>query len=122
LHVTAFDAAALFNEYDDLGLVRELAQLLVDTLPTQLEAIRSAVAAGDAVALRAAAHRLRGSLVAFGVPGAVETARTLEAMGSSGDLTGAEALKTSLARDVESLRESAVAWLNSNTPSTNDDR
>jgi HPt (histidine-containing phosphotransfer) domain-containing protein len=119
LHVTAFDAAALFKEYGDLGLVRELAQLLVDTTPAQLEAIRSAVAAGDALALRAAAHRLRGSLVAFGVPDAVETARTLEALGSSDDLTGAEALRTSLARDVESLCESAVAWLNSNTPSTN---
>jgi HPt (histidine-containing phosphotransfer) domain-containing protein len=119
LQVTAFDAAALCKEYGDLGLVRELAQLLVDTTPAQLEAIRSSVAAGDAVALRAAAHRLRGSLVSFGVPDAVETARTLEALGSSGDLTGADALRTSLARDVESLRESAAAWLNSNTPSTN---
>src|SRR5258706_6939003 len=119
LHVTSFDPAALFNEYGDLGLVRELAQLLVDTTPPQLEAIRSAVAARDAVAPRAAAHHLRGSLVAFGVPDAVETARALEAMGSAGDLTGAEALRTSLASDVQSLRESAEAWLNSNTPSTN---
>jgi HPt (histidine-containing phosphotransfer) domain-containing protein len=119
LHVTSFDPTALFKEYGDLGLVRELAQLLVDTTPSQLEAIRSAVAAGDAGALRAAAHRLRGSLVTFGVPDAVETARALEAMGSDGDLTGAEALRTSLANDVQSLRESAVAWLKSNTPSTN---
>ena len=110
-NVPGFDAAALLEEYGDQGLVRELAQLLVDTTPSQLEAIRTAVAAGDAVTLRAAAHRLRGSLLAFGVSDAVEAARTLESMGSAGDLTGAEALSTSLAKDVQSLRESARAWL-----------
>lgn len=110
-NVPGFNAAALLEEYGDQGLVRELAQLLVDTTPSQLEAIRTAVAAGDAVTLRAAAHRLRGSLLAFGVSGAVEAARTLESMGSAGDLTGAEALSTSLAKDVQSLRESALAWL-----------
>jgi len=110
-NVPGFNAAALLEEYGDQGLVRELAQLLVDTTPSQLEAIRTAVAAGDAVTLRAAAHRLRGSLLAFGVSDAVEAARTLESMGSAGDLTGAEALSTSLAKDVQSLCESALAWL-----------
>ncbi len=109
--VPGFNAAALLDEYGDQGLVRELAQLLVDTTPSQLEAIQTAVAAGDAVTLRAAAHRLRGSLLAFGVPDAVEATRTLESMGSAGDLTGAEALSTALAKDVQSLRESALAWL-----------
>jgi HPt (histidine-containing phosphotransfer) domain-containing protein len=119
LHVPGFNATELFEEYGDHGLVRELAQLLVDTTPSQLDAIRSAVAASDAMALRAAAHRLRGSIVAFGVPDAVETARALEAMGSAGDLTGAEALSTSLAGDVQSLRESAQAWLTSDAQSAN---
>lgn len=113
--VPDFNAAALFEEYGDHALVRELAQLLVDTAPAQLDAIRAAIAAGDAKALRAAAHRLRGSLVAFSVPDAVETARTLEAMGSSGQLAGAEALSTALADDVQSLRESARAWLDTGT-------
>jgi HPt (histidine-containing phosphotransfer) domain-containing protein len=115
--VPGFNAAALFAEYGDQGLVRELARLLVDTTPSQVDAIRSAVASGDAVALRATAHRLRGSLVPFGVARAVETARALEAMGSAGDLTGAEPLSVSLANDVEFLRKSALAWLNSDTPS-----
>ena len=118
-HVPGFDAAALFEEYGDHALVRELAQLLVDTAPAQLDAVRSAIAAGDATGLRAAAHRLRGSLVAFGVPDVVETARRLEAMGTSNEMTGAEALSTELARDVESLRDSALAWLNSDIQSTN---
>jgi len=103
--VADFNATLLFEEYGDRDLVRDLAQLLIDTTPGQLDAITSAIAGGDARALRAAAHRLRGSIVPFGVPDAVETARTLEAMGT------AEALSTALAKDVQSLRDSARAWL-----------
>jgi HPt (histidine-containing phosphotransfer) domain-containing protein len=113
--VPAFSATLLLEEYGDQGLVRELAQLLVDTTPGQLDAIAAAVTNGDAASLRIAAHRLRGSLVAFGVPDAVETARTLEAMGESGELTGAEALAAALTDDVQSLRESARAWLETGT-------
>jgi HPt (histidine-containing phosphotransfer) domain-containing protein len=109
--VADFNATALFNEYGDRGLVRDLARLLVDTTPAQLDTIRSAIAAGDARALRDAAHRLRGSIMAFGVPDAVEAARALEAMGAAGTLTGAEALNAALAKDVQSLRESARTWL-----------
>ena len=106
-----FNAKALFDEYGDHDLVRDLAQLVIDTTPPQLEAVRSAIAGGDGAALRAAAHRLRGSLVAFGLPDAVETARTLEAMGAAGQLAGAEKLSTALEKDVQFLRETAKAWL-----------
>jgi len=107
----SFNATSLFEEYEDAGLVRELAQLLVDTTPEQIDAVRAAVGAADPAALRNAAHKLRGSIVAFGVPDAVEAARTLEAMGVAGDLTGAEAISRALADDVQSLRDSARAWL-----------
>ena len=101
------------REYGDETLVRDLAQLLIETTPAQIEAVHRAVGDGDGAALRAAAHKLRGSIVAFGVPAAVETARTLEAMGANGDLSGADALSLRLAADVQSLRESAQAWLDS---------
>ena len=106
-----FDAMLLLQEYGDEGLVRDLAQLLIDTTPAQIDAVQSAVGAGDGVALRAAAHKLRGSIVAFGMPQAVETARKLEAMGAAGDLAGADALSHELADAVQSLRASAKAWL-----------
>jgi len=106
-----FDAVLLVQEYGDAGLVRDLAQLLVDTTPEQMDAVQSAVGAGDSTALRAAAHKLRGSIVAFGVPEAVEAARQLEAMGAAGDLAGADALSRQLAAGVQSLRDSAKAWL-----------
>ena len=107
----AFDASALMSEYGDAGLVRDLAQLLIDTTPPQVDAVRAAVEKSDGPALKAAAHKLRGSIVCFGVPAAVETARKLEAMGAAGDLSGADELSRQLAADVQSLRDSARAWL-----------
>jgi HPt (histidine-containing phosphotransfer) domain-containing protein len=113
----AFDAVILLREYGDEALVRDLAQLLVDTTPQQIDAVRSAVAANDGAALRAAAHKLRGSIVPFGVPDAVEAARRLESMGIAGDLAGADVLSRELVAGVESLRESAKAWLDGDAPS-----
>jgi len=109
----AFDPTVLLDEYGDEALVRDLAKLLVETVPVQVDAVRSAVDAGDSLALRAAAHKLRGSIVSFGVPATVDAARRLEAMGVSGDLGGADELVPQLAADVQSLCTSAKAWLDS---------
>ena len=110
----AFDPRILLDEYGDEALVRDLAILLVETVPMQVDAVRSAVNARDGSALRAAAHKLRGSIVSFGVPDTVDTARRLETMGASGDLDGADTLVPQLAADVQSLCTSAKAWLDSN--------
>lgn len=111
-----FDAVILLREYGDEALVRDLAQLLIDTTPQQIDAVQSAVAANDGAGLRAAAHKLRGSIVPFGVPDAVEAARKLEAMGTIGDFAGADTLSRELVASVESLRESAKAWLDGEAP------
>jgi HPt (histidine-containing phosphotransfer) domain-containing protein len=110
----AFNPRILLDEYGDEALVRDLARLLVETVPVQVDAVRSAVSARDGSALRAAAHKLRGSIVTFGVPDTVDTARRLETMGASGDLDGADTLVPQLAADVQSLCTSAKAWLDSN--------
>lgn len=106
-----FDAVLLLREYGDEGLVRDLARLLVDTAPGQVDAVRHAVAAGDGKALRAAAHKLRGSVAPFGAADAVEMTRTLERMAAEGELSGADALSRALAADVQTLCDSARTWL-----------
>jgi HPt (histidine-containing phosphotransfer) domain-containing protein len=108
-----FDAVLLLREYGDEALVRDLAQLLVETAPAQVDAITQAVAAGDGQALRAAAHKLRGSIVPFGAQEAAETARKLELMAAEGQLSGADALSRELVADVQLLCDSARAWLDS---------
>jgi len=111
-----FDPALLLREFGDEGLVRDLAKLLIETTPAQIDAVLAAVSGNDAAALRSAAHRLRGSIVTFGMPDAVETARKLEAMGTAGDLNGADVLSRQLAADVQLLRDGATAWLESGAP------
>lgn len=111
LGMTSFDPALLLREYGDEALVRDLAQLLVTTVPSQVENVRSAVAAHDSAAVRAAAHKLRGSLASFGLAGAVEAARQLETLAAGGDLSQADALSGKLIADALALCESAKAWL-----------
>jgi HPt (histidine-containing phosphotransfer) domain-containing protein len=108
-----FDPTILLDEYGDEALVRDLAKLLVETVPVQVDAVRSAVDARDSSALRAAAHKLRGSIVSFGVPDTVDAARQLETMGAAADFDGADTLVPRLAADVQSLCTSAKAWLDS---------
>ena len=108
-----FDPRVLLDEYGDEALVRDLAKLLLETVPVQIDAVRSAIDTRNGVALRAAAHKLRGSIAPFAVPAAVETARKLETMGAAGNLDGADLLSRELAADVQSLRDSAKAWLDS---------
>jgi HPt (histidine-containing phosphotransfer) domain-containing protein len=118
--MAAFDPRVLLDEYGDDALVRDLARLLIESVPVQADAVRSAVAVRDSAALRAAAHKLRGSIAPFGVPAAVEAARTLEAMGATGNLDGAETLSRELVADVQSLRDSAKDWLEAHRTKTPD--
>ncbi|WP_127480563.1 PAS domain-containing hybrid sensor histidine kinase/response regulator [Nocardioides pantholopis] len=70
--------------------------------------ISEAIAARDAVALRAAAHKLAGSALNLGVPSAGEAARALESLGDAGTTEGAEELvaplEDALRRGLEALR------------------
>ena len=55
-------------------------------------ALRAAVAAGDAAALEAGAHRLKGSATNLGLPAVGEEAAALEALGRAGSTDGADGL------------------------------
>jgi HPt (histidine-containing phosphotransfer) domain-containing protein len=65
------------------------------------------VAAGDAAALRAAAHKLAGSALNLGVTYAGEALRSLEFLGDEGTVEGAEdklvVAETALARGRDEL-------------------
>lgn len=110
---TAFDAASLLDQFGDETLVRELAQLLLDTAPVQVARILGAVECGDAPTVKSAAHQLRGALGTFGATAPTQDAYTLEAMGAAGDLQGAAPVAANLDRHVRSLCDGARDWLSS---------
>ena len=71
--------------------------------PELTRAVRQATEQGDGRSLAAAAHALKGSAGLFSKQGAHETAKRLEQLGKSGDLTGVGEARTELERDMDAL-------------------
>ena len=96
----------------DAALAAAMAALFLSECPRQLDAVRQAVAAGDAKALEQAAHLLRGSVGNFVATEATAAAARLEAFGHSGDLSQAagalRALEAAIERLTPALREIAA--------------
>jgi len=108
-----FDQAAFLRTLrGDAALAAALATLFLSECPGQLEAVRRAVAAGDAKALEQSAHLLRGSVGNFVASEATAAAGRLEAFGRTGDLSQAagapRALEAALERLTPALREIAA--------------
>ena len=106
-----FNPAPLLEEYGDAALVRELAQLFIDSASSQMDAVTAAAARGDRPAVKAAAHRLRGALATFGATSATQLSQRLELMGEAGNLEGATEIAGELAAEVRDLCAGAAAWL-----------
>ena len=73
----------------DLGFLSELLDIFRRDYPQQIQAVRQAIADGDALALQRVGHTLKGSLGNLAAPIASGIAAELESMGKSGDLTHA---------------------------------
>ncbi len=85
-----FDEAALLERVEgDTELLAEIVALFLEDSPGHMEEVRAAVAAGDATALKRAAHTLKGAASNFGAAAVVASALELETMGRAGSLAGA---------------------------------
>jgi HPt (histidine-containing phosphotransfer) domain-containing protein len=97
----------------DEALFIELAGLMVDDGQQLLGRIRLAVAQGEAVELRQAAHKAKGALAIFGNSSAVRLASDLERYGVGGEFTAARdafpAFENELGRVLAALSRIAAA-------------
>ncbi len=73
-------------------LLREVVAMFVSELPSTRQALTSAVEAGGAEALVAAAHRVRGALLGLAAVPAALLAEQLETIGRAGSTEGAAEL------------------------------
>ena len=87
----------------DFELLREIVALFAEDAPRQLEAMRKAIAAGDAKALADAAHTLKGAAANFDPGEAAGLALRLERLGRAGTLEGAAELCDALAKATRDL-------------------
>jgi len=101
---------ALLSRVDgDPVIFLELCDIFLDDAPKRLAAIRAALAAGDALAVRAAAHAYKGAASVFDAEAIVTAARTLEALADAGDLRSGSVLMATLeSRSQELMAEIAT--------------
>ena len=95
------------SQHLDLGALKELQavmgdefSLLIDTFTRdsilRIEAIREAVSASDAEAIRRAAHSFKGSAGNMAAPLLTDLCGSLEELGHSGETAGSEQLQQNI--------------------------
>jgi two-component system, sensor histidine kinase and response regulator len=90
-----------FQAEGEPDLIQELVALFKSETPSQIEAIRAAIATGDAERLRKAAHSLKGSSANLGVRLVSALGAELERTGRSGTVEGADAMLVQLEHEYE---------------------
>ena len=98
-------AAFLAGLGEDVDLARKLVEIFVEQSKTLMEQVRAAIDAGDAEALRRAAHALKGTISNFPPGPARIVASQMETLGFDKDLVGARQSFPELEREVQRLRE-----------------
>jgi HPt (histidine-containing phosphotransfer) domain-containing protein len=84
--LAVFDKAAMMENFaGDAELFVQIAEIFLDDVPAQLADLQAAEDAGDLVALRAAAHKLKGSVASFAAEDAHVAAKKLEQACKDGD-------------------------------------
>lgn len=87
----------------------KVAGLFLKHVPAQLDELARAVAAGDAAALEAAAHKLKGSCAAVGVSGMGALCATLETLAPEEAATHVVELRAAFTRAKTALEEEIAA-------------
>ncbi len=93
----------------DMEFLAELLQTYFDDSPQQIAAMQAAEAAGDAEALRRAAHSLKANSANFGAMALSARCKELEMLAKAGTLAGAADKIASVASDYEQARAALEA-------------
>jgi PAS domain S-box-containing protein len=109
-------AQALARMGGDLGTFREVAGMFAADAPELLAQMRAALAEEAPLQLSRAAHALKGALGYLGARVLSERARTLEAMGKSGDLAAARGEFATLQGEIDGLQRSLHLFVESREP------
>ena len=96
---------------DDRRALRMLVALFLADARKLMTQIRLALGRGDARALQAAAHTLKGSVSNFAAPAATAAALRLQRLAEAGDMAGARTACVSLASELRSVRGALTALI-----------
>ena len=100
----AYDKPVALNRMGgDEDVFSELVAIFLTEGPKSLARVQRGVSSGDPKAITEAAHALKGSLSILAANDAVDAAQTVETLGRSGDLQGAQEAAAALAVEVRRL-------------------
>ena len=102
--LSVLDNVRELGEANEPDPVSELIDLFLRDFPVQLAALREAVTKGDAAALEATAHTLKGSSAYLGATGLSAVSGDLERTGRAGSVDEASPLLVQLDREFERVR------------------
>ena len=102
-------SAALSYVGGDRALLDELLDIFAEDAPMRIDAIRIAIAGGDAQQLMREAHTLKGALKVLGAAAAAGLALHLENLGRDGDLSRAREAGAALERAMDRLNQELLA-------------
>ena len=88
---------------NDIELVNEILHLFKDTIPEQVEALKSAVEEKNTELIQYAAHTLKGSAGNISAEKLAVTASVLEIAGKEGNIVGAESLFSIFLKEYKEL-------------------
>lgn len=97
--------SALANADSDHILVRELAQVFVDSSQELLDDLLASLQSGDKDTLARTAHTLKSPLGFFGADATLELALTVEQEADAGNEDGLAELVDQLCKDVRQVRQ-----------------
>jgi HPt (histidine-containing phosphotransfer) domain-containing protein len=95
----------------DAALLAEVVRVFKEESPRTMTEIDRAIRDGEAASLNRAAHRLKGSVAAFGAGTATALARQLETMGRSGELRGTGNVAVALGAELARLGQALDAFV-----------
>ena len=108
----SIDRAALLADFGgNSALMADVIRVFLSDAPAQMETLRAAVADGDAAAIAAAAHALKGAVGLFSKGDAYEAARTLEHAARAGELADVSARYTRILDGLSRVTEDLDALL-----------
>jgi len=94
---------------DDPEFLAELIDDFLEDAPTQVAALREAVASGDATSARRAAHTLKGTSRTFGAGELASLCQDAETAADSGDLGAAHSRLDGIEREWNRVRAELLA-------------
>jgi PAS domain S-box-containing protein len=107
-------AEAMNRVAGDRTLLRSMVAMFLEQCPQEVDRLRESLARGDAVAVRRAAHTLKGTIGIFGRREAYSAAERIESLSKSGELGPAASALATLEDALARLRP-AVAALGTGT-------